>query len=321
MRVCFLILIILITASACQTTLGGDENPTRSPTPQPVRTLRPTQTPRAIATWTLAPSPTSAPSSTPQPTIFFEPTGAPVTEAAFQPLSNLTTQVVGQSTEGRDIVAYRFGAGAHILLLVGGIHTGYETNTVTLVNDLIDHFRDVPADVLPGMSIVLIPVANPDGLTRGRDATGRFNANGVDLNRNWGCDWSPDAYWRNRRVDPGVHAFSEAETQALAQFVRQLRPSAVIFYHSAARGVFAGSCDGDHGSQALAAIYGEASGYPYGADFTAYPVSGTEANWIDGQGIPAVDLELTTTQSSEFTRNLNGVMAVQCWLTTGNGEC
>ena len=87
-----------------------------------------------------------------------------------------------------------------------------------------------------------------------------------------------------------------------------------MFYHSAARGVFAGGCDGDHGSQALAAVLGEAANYPYGEEFTAYPVSGTEANWVDGQGIPSVDVELTTTQSSEFTRNLNGVMAVQCWL-------
>ena len=194
------------------------------------------------------------------------------------------------------------------------------TTAASLVHELIEHFERAPGDVLPGMTLILIPVANPDGLTRGREAAGRFNANGVDLNRNWSCEWSPEAYWREYRVDPGARAFSEPETQALAQFIRQTQPAAVVFYHSAARGVFAGGCQGDHGSLALAAVIGEAANYPYGQAFSAYPVSGTGATWVDGQGIPAVDLELTTTEDSEFVRNLNGVMAVQCWLV-GSVSC
>jgi carboxypeptidase T len=236
--------------------------------------------------------------------------------AAFMPPASAGL-VIGRSVQGRDILAYRFGSGGRILLLVGGIHTGYEANTVLLVQEMIEHFQRAPGDVLPGLSLILIPAANPDGLVRGREAAGRFNANGVDLNRNWACDWSRDAYWREYEVDPGPRAFSEPETQALAVLIRQLQPAAVVFYHSAARGVFAGGCDGDHGSQALAAVLGAAANYPYGEAFTAYPVSGTAANWVDGQGIPAVDVELTTTQSSEFVRNLNGVMAVQCWLVEG----
>ena len=248
--------------------------------------------------------------------MFFQPTDVPVTRAAAVPtLANAF--VIGRSVEGRDILAYRFGTGERVLLLVGGMHAGYEANTVTLIQELIEHFQRSPGDVLPGVTIILIPAANPDGLARGRNAAGRFNANGVDLNRNWACDWSPEAYWREYEVNPGARPFSEPETQALAVLIRQLQPSAVVFYHSAARGVFAGNCAGDHGSQTLAAVIGEAANYPYGESFSAYPVSGTAATWVDGQGIPAVDLELTTTQSSEFVRNLNGVMAVQCWLVGG----
>ncbi len=72
-----------------------------------------------------------------------------------------------------------------MLLLVGGIHAGFESNTVLLINALIAHFEGTPVDVLPGMSIILIPVLNPDGLVRGRTTEGRFNGNRVDLNRNW----------------------------------------------------------------------------------------------------------------------------------------
>jgi hypothetical protein len=221
---------------------------------------------------------------------------------------------VGQTVQRQNIYGWRFGAGDTILLLVGGVHTGYESNTVLLVNELVRHFERTPGDLLPGISLVLIPVVNADGLLAGRQADGRFNANGVDLNRNWGCDWSADSVWQGRSVDPGPRAFSEPETLALAQLVRQLKPGAVILYHSAANGVFQGDCQGDHGSLELARIVGTAAGYPYGEPFKAYRVNGTAANWIDGQGIPAVEVELTTTRGSEFVRNLRGVMAAQCWL-------
>ncbi len=318
-----LIITILLIGAACQTTLGGLETATLlpSPSPQPERTLRPTQTPRFIATQVLSPTPLPSPTSTALPTVFFQPTVAPETSiAAFQAPVSANRFVVGQSVEGRSIVAYRFGTGARVLLLVGGIHGGFEANTVTLLQELVEHFERAPGDVLPGITLILIPAANPDGLTRGREAAGRFNANEVDLNRNWGCEWSEAAVWRDNQVDPGARPFSEPETLALAQYIRQTQPAAVVFYHSAARGVFAGNCETDHGSAALAAVLGEAANYPYGETFSAYPVSGTAATWVDGQGIPAVDLELTTTESSEFVRNLNGVMAVQCWLVEGE-EC
>jgi hypothetical protein len=222
---------------------------------------------------------------------------------------------LGTSVEGREIFAWAFGQGEHVLLLVGGIHAGFEANTVLLINQLIAHFESTPEDVLPGMRLVLVPVLNPDGLVVGRRAEGRFNAHGVDLNRNWGCEWSPEAYWRDTLVDPGPRAFSEPETLALAQWIRTHRPSAALFYHSAADGVFAGNCNDGSGSDALAAVVGQATGYAYGEPFTAYPVSGTESNWVDGLGIPAVDVELSGTRDSEFARNLEGVMAVQRWLT------
>jgi hypothetical protein len=237
-----------------------------------------------------------------------------MTAVAYVP-SLATT--IGYSVEGRAIIARRFGEGPRVLLLVGGIHGGWEANTVALVNELIAHFESHPEDVLPGTSLVLIPAANPDGLPRGRTSEGRFNANGVDLNRNWSCGWAAVAVWRNQRVNPGITAFSEPETQALAEYIRELRPAAALFYHSAANGVYAGDCENQAiaaDSQALSAVLGEASGYGYGQPFTAYPVTGTAASWVDGQGIPSADVELQTWTETEFEHNLRGIMAVQAWL-------
>src|SRR5690606_17003771 len=111
--------------------------------------------------------------------------------------------------DGRAIIARQFGHGPRTLMLAGGIHGGWEGNTVTLVNELIAHFEANPQDVLPGVSLLLIPAANPDGLVRGRTEAGRFNAHTVDLNRNWGCGWSAEAQWRDQRVNPGPEPFSE----------------------------------------------------------------------------------------------------------------
>lgn len=329
----FLISIILIFGAACQQTLVAVQ-PVLPPTQAPLvaATARPTLTPQSIelpsATMILtqASAATSLPATSTM--ILTMPSQAtnsimvtPVTTAIAPPVQTFmpagNTFVVGQSVQGRDILAWRFGEGEKVVLLVGGIHAGFEANTVLLVNELIAHFQGTPADVLPGITLILIPVANPDGLVLGREAGGRFNANNVDLNRNWGCEWSETAYWQNRLVNPGESAFSEPETRAIGQLIRDMRPGAAVFYHAAARGIFAGGCDGDHGSAALAAVIGEASGYPYGEAWSAYPVSGTAATWADGLGVPAVDLELSGTRETEFVPNLRGIMAIQAWLTAG----
>lgn len=306
---------ILLFSVACQQTVERVWESTASPafTSAAPTLFVATRQPRAIASASLsaptpaAPSPTARPSPSPESAVALpEPEAHPVT--------------IGYSVEGRPIVAYRLGAGERILLLVGGIHGGWEANTVALVEALVEHFTTHPDDILTGISIALIPVANPDGLARGPTQAGRFNANGVDLNRNWGCGWSAEARWRAQQVDPGVRAFSEPETQALAAFIRALQPAAALFYHSAADGIFAGTCPsavrvGD--SAALAAVLGEAAGYSYGEAFTAYPVTGTAASWTHGQGIAAADVELSSRDDPEFERNLRGLLAVQRWLLAG----
>ena len=216
--------------------------------------------------------------------------------------------------EGRALTVQRIGTGSRRLLLVGGIHGGYEANTVRLMQQLIDHFTAQPDDLPPDTALLIVPVANPDGLALGENLGGRLNADGVDLNRNWDCNWSHDAFWRNQRVNPGAQAMSEPETQALAALIQAERPAVVLFYHSAAGAIYAGDCDGQHGSAAMAALLGSATGYSYGSGFSAYPVTGTASDWVDGLGIPSADVELSTHGDSEFNRNLRGILALLAWI-------
>lgn len=288
-----------VTETGVLPTLAVLPSPTPSETPSPTLTDTPlpaaTATPTASLTATLSPTPpaTATPSVTPTllPELF-----------SF-----------GVSVEGRPLLAHRLGTGPRVVMLVGGVHTGFEANTVELVNRLVAHFQSTPGDIMPGITLVLVPVLNPDGLERGRTLAGRFNASGVDLNRNWGCGWAPEAEWREGPVDPGPAAFSEPETLALAGLITQLRPAAVLFYHAAARGVFRGGCEGASISDEMAQVYGLASGYPAGEPFSRYPVTGSAPAWVDSMGFPAADVELATSEDPEFWRNLRGVMAVQAW--------
>lgn len=233
------------------------------------------------------------------------------------------TTLIGRSVGGRGILARRFGSGGKLVLLVGGMHGGWEANTVTLANALIAHFAANPSDLPSGIALAIIPVANPDGLPYGREAAGRFNANGVDLNRNWGCGWQSEAVWRDLPVNPGAYPFSEPETSTLADFIQAARPQVILFFHSAAGGVYAGSCaesaygaQGGAASAAMSAVYGEAADYGYGERFDAYPVSGTAPAWAAGLGIAAADVELQTWTNPEFERNLRALQAVMVWLLT-----
>ncbi|MCR4406116.1 MAG: peptidoglycan DD-metalloendopeptidase family protein [Anaerolineae bacterium] len=223
--------------------------------------------------------------------------------------------MIGYSVERRPITAYRFGSGPYQVALVGDIHGGYEANTRQLLLELKTHFEAHPEDVPPTVTLWLIPVANPDSLAQDR----RFNARGVDLNRNTdtdldGCagnDWQPDTFTSDgqHRGAGGAYPFSEPETRALADFLKQTH--IVVSYHSYAGAIFPGGC-GTHGpTLRLAQVLAEATGYDVPAEgWTAYPSTGGLADYLTDLGVAAVTLELTDEEHTELDRNLRGVLAV-----------
>ena len=138
---------------------------------------------------------------------------------------------------------------------------------------------------------------------------GRLNSNGVDLNRNWDCNWQPTAIWYNRQVNPGDAPFSEIETQLLRDFLTDPPANGVIFLHSAAQSILAGSCGERYPpSDELADIYAKGSGYPFKEHFTAYPVTGSAVDWLAQVGIPAIEVELTNHQELDWKQNLGGIL-------------
>ncbi len=245
------------------------------------------------------------------------------------PLAPGTATVIGYSTSGLPIESYTFGAGPTRVAFIGGIHGGTEWNTILLAYTAIDYFTKHPRVIPSMLTLHIVPSANPDGqkLVTGSwgrfqasdvraVAAGRFNQNGVDLNRNWGCDWAAEARWGAMKTSGGTAPFSERETRVLRDFLvndwqGRGAVQGVVFWHSAVPGVFAGGCTGKYAAaERLAAAYAGAAVYPYGKSFTQYPITGDATNWLASQGIPAIIVELATQTSTEWPQNRAGMLAV-----------
>lgn len=246
------------------------------------------------------------------------------------PTPTTTQAVIGTSVEGRPIEAFSMGTGDTNLLFVGGIHGGYEWNSILLAYEMIDHLRSNPSLIPENITIHIIPNLNPDGLYEATaiegaftasdipnnnmhtSGAGRMNANGVDLNRNFACKWAPKSTWRNKTVSAGTAAFSEPEAATLRDYVATITPTAVVFWHSQANNVYASECEDGVLPTTLTLMNTYATAASYGAVpvFDAYPITGDAEGWLASLGIPAVTVEFGSRTSIEWTQNLAGVEAV-----------
>jgi hypothetical protein len=121
---------------------------------------------------------------------------------------------IGTSVLGRDIVVLHRPVtdARRRVVVIGAVH-GNEPVDQPIVRALVD--VPLAADV----EVWLVPEMNVDGVAAGT----RANANGVDLNRNFGWEW--------RAYDGGPAPFSEPETRAVAALVETVRPDVVVWVH------------------------------------------------------------------------------------------
>jgi hypothetical protein len=259
---------------------------------------------------------------------------ATTTNNVDQPQNNTQTDgtptVIGTSVEGRDILAYSYGKGDAELLFVGGIHGGYEWNTVLVAGQMMNYLKANPSVIPENVKVTVIPVLNPDGLNKvvgtssinftpsavpssqGDVVAGRFNANNVDLNRNFACDWQSTGKWQNKTVSGGSSAFSEPESQAIKNYVETKKPAAVVVWYSAAGGVYSSSCHNGVSSDtdALTNTYATASGYPAFESFDFYVTTGDMVNWLAKSNVPAISVLLTNHTDTEWSKNQAGILAL-----------
>ena len=130
-------------------------------------------------------------------------------------------KVAGRTVNNRLIEYSVHGTGSQTVLILGAIH-GNEPASAVLVGELQGYLVKKPQPAfLTTRRVVLVPVANPDGLAEGI----RSNADGVDLNRNF-----PTA---NRVNSPqfGLQSLSEPESRVLTRLIDQYKPAIIVSVH------------------------------------------------------------------------------------------
>ena len=219
--------------------------------------------------------------------------------------------VIGSSVNGTAITAHHFGNGSDEMVLIGGTHGSYSANTAELAQEFISYLSKNESLVPDNMRVTVIPVVNPDGLAAG-GTTGRFNANDVDINRNFNCDWAATSMWRDQEVSGGSAAFSEPEAQAVRDYVSEVNVVGSIVWFAAEGKVYPSACGGNPSNEsvALANTFGAAAKYGVEAEFDAYTINGDMVNWMAREGVPAISVLLTDRDGIEWKKNEAGFKAV-----------
>jgi len=153
-------------------------------------------------------------------------------------------QTIGHSEQGRAIRAMRVGSPrARVkLLVVGEIHGNEPAGRAVVA-------RLRRAHPPRGTALWLVDTANPDGLAAGT----RWNAHGVDLNRNFPYRWQP----QDGVYESGRGPASEAETRVMQAFIERERPRVTLWYHQALHIVVKSG-----GDPKLERLYSARSGLP-----------------------------------------------------------
>jgi protein MpaA len=128
-------------------------------------------------------------------------------------------RIVGKSVQRRPIMCLELGAGTDVTFIMATIH-GNEAAGTPLVRRLSWYLREHP-ELLSDRKVVLMAVANPDGMVNGS----RYNARGVDLNRNF------EAANRINTKQAGLLPLSEPEAVIIKRLIQEYNPDRIVSIH------------------------------------------------------------------------------------------
>jgi hypothetical protein len=142
---------------------------------------------------------------------------------------------IGSSVEGRQIWALKVSADPDVesaepeIRIVGATH-GNECISASVVLEFIDWVLtgygndDFASDLADGTEIVFVPLLNPDGYSS--EPAGRYNSNGIDLNRNYGFGWIKGFQ------NGGAQPFTEPETAGMRSLSQENNFTLGLSYHT-----------------------------------------------------------------------------------------
>lgn len=191
--------------------------------------------------------------------------------------------IIGKSADNRNIYGVEIGKGDEVIYLDANIHAAEVASTLFLtrfLNDLVNKYENGDKDIVSALNtfkIVAIPSINPDGyevfnfgiesirnhnlwIYKNKDSVDfdnfKYNANGVDLNRNFPSQ-NAGLYYKNKKLINSVslqkttkrltyfggeELGSEPETRASMYFILKHYKNSVLYLnlHSQGRVIYAG---------------------------------------------------------------------------------
>lgn len=188
--------------------------------------------------------------------------------------AHLTVSSIGKSEQGRTIPYIQIGTGNKQILLVGTHHAREWITSqflMQLVHEYIQAYEsegqisNFPASLLDEVSIVVIPMLNPDGVViqqKGLQAAhnlnekfkllgmnhfrsdfSRWKANGlgIDLNRQYPAGWEElkkIPAWPSFKQYRGQKPAEAIEVSQLIEFTEKIKPEIAIAYHTSGQEVY-----------------------------------------------------------------------------------
>lgn len=220
--------------------------------------------------------------------------------------------IIGSTSLGRSISAYKIGKGNKSVIFSFGIH-GNEVGTVKLAHKVIDAFaaENIPNDVV----LYVIPVLNPDGFSVAKKQPGyfsggklgRLNSNGVDLNRNFNTKsfqskslWSYGKnYSESIEVYAGDRGLSERETKAICNFIKENSIDLWISFHNAGKDVLPSR---DNLAKSIAEQIAKMTGFKLLSEkeWRELEQTGTPKEWCEENNITFVEVEGSSRWASDW---------------------
>lgn len=210
--------------------------------------------------------------------------------ASSSPKETYQQRIFGRSLKSRPLTAHTFGDGAKRVLMIGGMH-GDERSATDLARLLVYSYKS--KSVHSSLTLMIAPEVNPDGVA----ANTRYNARGVDINRNFPSrSWRPE--YVEPRYNPGLHPASEPETLALIKLIEEFSPHLIISFHAPLNCV-----NWDGPAAKYAGRLSELNGYSLCSSL-GYETPGSLGQYagVDKQ-IPVITLELQQARVTPETMN------------------
>ncbi|MFA5047672.1 MAG: M14 family zinc carboxypeptidase [Patescibacteria group bacterium] len=227
----------------------------------------------------------------------------------------------GSSVKNKNIDCYSVGQGEKKIIFVGCMH-GNEVGTAKLMNKLINFLSEQKS--YSAFTFYIVPILNPDGLdvaAKNPDYAhggriGRFNANDVDLNRNFATqDWQKESDWsygknysQKDKVFCGESAGSEPEVKSLCSFIKDNDVKVLFSFHNAGRDIMGNN---NALSQELIKIYSEKTGFGLVSEgeWQKMTQTGTAKKWCDENNIVYVEVEGSNRWGSDWHRQKEAIIS------------